>query len=53
MEEKYRAQTQEPPNRDAAGSREDEQKDDLARRRTAYDRPPLTKREQQDRWPIG
>lgn len=53
MEEKYRAQSQEVPNRDAASPRDDDQNDDLTRRRKSHDRPPLTKREQQERWPIG
>ena len=38
----------------ATATDEREQEDELSeRRKQTYQRPPLTRREQEDRWPIG
>jgi hypothetical protein len=35
------------------GQRDDEHRNELARRRARQNRPSLTRNEQQERWPIG
>jgi len=42
------------PNRSIAGHREADQRDELAQRRDQpEERPALTRREREERWPIG
>ena len=53
MDEKYREREEDDRSREASNTRESDDRDDLARRRKLNDRPMLTKREQQERWPIG
>jgi hypothetical protein len=53
MDEKFREQKQEDQTREATTSHGSDERNDFERRRTQYERPPLTKREQQERWQIG
>jgi hypothetical protein len=42
------------PNRNASGLRESDPRDELAQRRSqSKERPALTRREREERWPIG
>jgi hypothetical protein len=53
MDEPRRNQATDSMNREASNTQDDQQ-DDLSRRRELQaKRPPLTQREQQERWPIG
>lgn len=53
MDEPRRNQATDSMNREASDAQDDQQ-DDLSRRREQQaKRPSLTKREQQERWPIG
>ena len=54
MDDKRRESADRSTDREASSGRENDQRDDLTRRRElAEQRQPLTRREQQERWPIG
>ena len=50
----HRDNTQNVPPREASDADEIDQRDDLARRRErSHEHPALTRREREERWPIG
>jgi hypothetical protein len=54
MDDSTRREERNDGERQRASVSEDEERDELAERREQVrQRPPLTRREQEDRWPIG
>ena len=54
MDERFRQHERDDrPDRDATGPRESEDANDIARRQDQGQRPALTRREREQRWPIG
>lgn len=48
-----RDERQDEERQHATATEDREQQDELSERRKQYQRPPLTQREREDRWPIG